>query len=268
MSSTIVEVGSVAGSDYAGGLSRGLDISELQSASNSIDGDYAADTSINDSLVPEVPTGFASPAPQQQQAGSESRADAPNLASAPSSNPAPTATDTLPANRDPTSAVPAVNQVSTPAAPQKTSSGSQPPVSSIPVSMETKAASVQNSQPAPQLAKGSSSVTESLGTPDPAFLVAYSSPGILKRAYVANPTVLADSVAAGKSFSVVSYNILAECHRIESGGYGYTAAEFLGQEYRHGLLMKELQYLKGDVVCLQEVSPAYFNDTLLPAMKR
>ena len=142
-------------------------------------------------------------------------------------------------------------------------------MSSIPVSKETTAASVQNSQPTPQLAKGASSVSESLGTPDPAFLAAYKSPGILNRAYVANPTVPADSTAAGNSFSVVSYNILAECHRIKCGAeYSYTPAEFLGQDYRHGLLMKELRYLNADIVCLQEVNPAYFNTTLLPAMKR
>ena len=256
-----MEVGSVTGSDGTGGMSRGLDISELQSASNSIDGDYAGDTSINDSLMaPEAPIVPA----QQPQAGSESDADAPK----PASNPAPTSTaavDSSSANSQ-SSTVPAPN----PAVPEQTSSGSRPPVSSIPVSMETATASLQNSQPTGrQLAKGASSVSESLGTPDPAFLAAHSSPGILNRAYVANPAVPADSAAVGNSFSVVSYNILAECARIKCRAeYSYTPEEFLGQDYRHNLLMKELQYLNGDIVCLQEVNPAYFNSTLLPAMKR
>ena len=265
MSSTIVEVGSVTGSDGTGGMSRGLDISELQSASNSIDGDYAGDTSINDSLMaPEAPIVPA----QQPQAGSESDADAPKSAS----NPAPTSTaavDSSSANSQ-SSTMPAANPAPNPAVPEQTSSGSRPPVSSIPVSMETATASLQNSQPTGrQLAKGASSVSESLGTPDPAFLAAHSSPGILNRAYVANPAVPADSAAVGNSFSVVSYNILAECARIKCRAeYSYTPDEFLGQDYRHRLLMKELQYLNGDIVCLQEVNPAYFNSTLLPAMKR
>ena len=136
------------------------------------------------------------------------------------------------------------------------------------------AASVHNSQPlGPQLAKpGTSSVSEDLVTlADPSFPAPNSCPGLLNRAYVANPAVPAASAtaAAGNSFSVVSYNILAECHRIRyAAEYSYTPEEFLGQDYRHNLLMKELQYLNGDIVCLQEVNPAYFNNTLLPAMKR
>ena len=135
--------------------------------------------------------------------------------------------------------------------------------------METTATFIRKSQPAPQLAKDASSVSDGLDAPDPVSLAAYSSPGLLNRAFVANPTVPAASIAAGNSFSVVSYNILAECHRIKCGAeYSYTPAEFLGQDYRHGLLMKELRYLNADIVCLQEVNPAYFNTTLLPAMKR
>ena len=136
------------------------------------------------------------------------------------------------------------------------------------------AASVHNSQPlSPQLAKpGASSVGEDLVTlADPTFPAPNSCPGLLNRAYVANPAVPAASAtaAAGNSFSVVSYNILAECARIKCRAeYSYTPEEFLGQDYRHNLLMKELQYLNGDIVCLQEVNPAYFNSTLLPAMKR
>ncbi|XP_076444929.1 uncharacterized protein LOC143282923 [Babylonia areolata] len=88
------------------------------------------------------------------------------------------------------------------------------------------------------------------------------------RQYVANPSMAGGSSHSqpDRSFSIVSYNILAECHRVRTD-YSYTAEEFLCQDYRHSLLMKELQYLDGDVICLQEVSPDYFNTTLLPAMK-
>ncbi|XP_070190310.1 uncharacterized protein [Littorina saxatilis] len=92
---------------------------------------------------------------------------------------------------------------------------------------------------------------------------------LCRRKYVPRPSLLDvgdQSIKAGTSFSVVSYNILAECHR-QKWDYSYTAEEFLVQEYRHALLMKELQQLDGDVVCLQEVNPGYFNDALFPAMR-
>ncbi|KAK7492023.1 hypothetical protein BaRGS_00016687 [Batillaria attramentaria] len=132
--------------------------------------------------------------------------------------------------------------------------------------MADAAAPVQNSV-CPPSSKSSSSVSERLGTPDPTFLATHSSPSCFNRAYVPNPAVPALTVDPARLFSVVSYNILAECARTRND-YSYTAPEFLGQEYRHGLLMKELQYLNGDIVCLQEVNPAYFNTVLLPDMKK
>lgn len=95
----------------------------------------------------------------------------------------------------------------------------------------------------------------------------HSSPSVSIRAYVPNPSIFVDKIDSAHTFSIVSYNILAECHRVRTD-YSYTAPEFLGQDYRHSLLMKELQYLNGDVVCLQEVSPEYFNQTLLPEMEK
>jgi mRNA deadenylase 3'-5' endonuclease subunit Ccr4 len=70
------------------------------------------------------------------------------------------------------------------------------------------------------------------------------------------------------TFSVVSYNILADCHlQFNKAEYKYTAEEFLAQNYRHALLMKELKYLDGDIVCLQEVAPDYYEESILPFMQ-
>lgn len=209
ISSVIVEVGSVAGSDITSGLAaRGLDISELQSASNSIDGDEVADASINESGYTGPDSEFISPEVPQEVAATDSE---------------------------------------------------------LPLSEKSSSTSLQSGSTV-LVSKGSSSVSLSLGTPDPTFLATYSSPDIFTRAYVPNPAVSPESDVVANSFSVVSYNILAECHRLNSD-YSYTPAEYLGLEYRHALLMKELTYLNGDIVCLQEVSPAYFSSTLLPAMK-
>ncbi|GFS27034.1 glucose-repressible alcohol dehydrogenase transcriptional effector [Elysia marginata] len=92
-----------------------------------------------------------------------------------------------------------------------------------------------------------------------------SSTAIDKRKFVQNPNFPLDLMDPAFSFSVVSYNILAECHW-KRGDYSFTPAEFMELDYRHSLLLKELDYLKGDIVCLQEVEPQYYKDTLLPAM--
>ena len=264
MSSTIVEVGSVAGSDITGGLSRGLDASELQSASNSIDGDHVADSSINEGVTtPDVPPDFVCPAPQEPVSSQPSNDKPASLGV----EPEVTQTNTA-ANGGSVPNDTAESDKVQPATEPEQKDISQSESTTAPVSMETDATPAQNCEPpSAPVGKGSSSVTESLGQPDPAFLAKYSSRGITDRAYVPNPAVPADSFAVGDRFSVVSYNILAECHRLK-GDYSYTEDEFLGQGYRHELLMKELQYLDGDVVCLQEVSPDYFNTTLLPALKR
>ncbi|KAK7476266.1 hypothetical protein BaRGS_00032459 [Batillaria attramentaria] len=250
VSSTVVEVGSVAGSDLTV-LSRGLDTSELQSGSNSIDGDFTGDTSITEGqLTPEEP---AQPTTCQQQ-----------VFSAP--NPVPVVTPPAPAAVN--ASANNVNTVEMAPGQRETAVVAQASVPSAPADavMADAAAPVQNSV-CPPSSKSSSSVSERLGTPDPTFLATHSSPSCFNRAYVPNPAVPALTVDPARLFSVVSYNILAECARTRND-YSYTAPEFLGQEYRHGLLMKELQYLNGDIVCLQEVNPAYFNTVLLPDMKK
>lgn len=66
---------------------------------------------------------------------------------------------------------------------------------------------------------------------------------------------------------MVSYNILADCHRVKSD-YSYTDEAHLGIGYRHKGILAELRYLNADCACLQEVETAYYNDVLYPAMKR
>ncbi|KAK7492018.1 hypothetical protein BaRGS_00016682 [Batillaria attramentaria] len=115
--------------------------------------------------------------------------------------------------------------------------------------------------------KGTAAGRKTRSTPPLVRLEDYSSPGIFDRAYIPNPAIPEDGVDPADTFSVVSYNILAECHRTKTD-YSYTALEFLGLEYRHAQLMRELQYLDADIVCLQEVDPIYFENILLPAMQK
>ncbi|XP_055888209.1 uncharacterized protein LOC106076991 isoform X1 [Biomphalaria glabrata] len=88
---------------------------------------------------------------------------------------------------------------------------------------------------------------------------------ILNRKFILNKAVPAELMDPAYCFSVVSYNILADCH-LKRGDYSYVKPQFLETVYRHFLLMKELTYLDGDIVCLQEVNPSYYNSHLLPEM--
>ncbi|KAK0040079.1 DNA ligase 1-like isoform X3 [Biomphalaria pfeifferi] len=88
---------------------------------------------------------------------------------------------------------------------------------------------------------------------------------ILNRKFILNKAVPAELMDPAYCFSVVSYNILADCH-LKRGDYAYVKPQFLETVYRHFLLMKELTYLDGDIVCLQEVNPSYYDSHLLPEM--
>ncbi|XP_064627808.1 nucleolar protein dao-5-like isoform X2 [Lineus longissimus] len=89
---------------------------------------------------------------------------------------------------------------------------------------------------------------------------------LLNRKYIQNVAIDSNTLDPAKQFSVVSYNILAECHR-KRGDYSHAAEEVLEQGYRHRRLMLELKYLDADVICLQEVDPDYYTNTLEPALK-
>jgi len=58
-------------------------------------------------------------------------------------------------------------------------------------------------------------------------------------------------------FSVVTYNILADSNIMDTW-YPYTPKDHISSSQRHGTLMKELEVLNGDIICLQEVEESYF----------
>lgn len=89
---------------------------------------------------------------------------------------------------------------------------------------------------------------------------------IFNRTFIPNPTFSGASDSS-KQFSVVSYNMLADCHLFKND-YSFTEARFLQPEYRLKKVIEELRYLDGDIVCMQEVDPQYFADQLLPSMRR
>ena len=69
-----------------------------------------------------------------------------------------------------------------------------------------------------------------------------------------------------KQFSIVSYNVLADCHLFRND-YSYTHPDLLKPSYRLNKLMEEIEFLDADIVCLQEVDPNFFQDQLMPRMK-
>ncbi|KAL8596325.1 hypothetical protein ACOMHN_067366 [Nucella lapillus] len=271
--SLAVEVGSLTDSEIS---SRNLEVNEELSAAVSTEGDASPKTNMDDdpdNMAEKEPE--STPATDVVAASSSSAADSSSIeaeiqgglgsTSDPAKPPIPASFGDQKASAstilDPALSAPAVDK------------GVGLGVQSVSQSNSTPGGAQTSFKPSPfvpesvvQTLATASNVTPSLGLPDPAFLSTYSSPGILDRAYVPNPAVPAESIAPGRSFSLVSYNILAECNRVKAD-YTYTAEEFLGQGYRHSLLMKELTYLDGDVVCLQEVNPQYYHSTLLPRMK-
>ena len=74
-------------------------------------------------------------------------------------------------------------------------------------------------------------------------------------------------VSVISAFSVVSYNILADCHTKPSY-YPYRDPKYLEQDSRHGVLMAELKALDADIFCLQEVGSTYYAEKLEPEMRK
>ena len=95
---------------------------------------------------------------------------------------------------------------------------------------------------------------------------------LLNRAFKLNPTLFSSAITEkSKQFSVVTYNILADCHfRRNDKLNRYPADEkpFIELPARHKRLMAELCYVDADIVCLQEVEPEYYSKTLSPDMQR
>lgn len=90
--------------------------------------------------------------------------------------------------------------------------------------------------------------------------------GVLNRRFIKNPAFRNDVADSAKQFSVVSYNVLAQCH-LERNDYSFTEPRFLAADHRYQKLVTELRYMDGYIVCLQEVEPQFFNNTLMAAME-
>eukprot|EP00918_Siedleckia_nematoides_P076656 GHVU01167545.1.p1 GENE.GHVU01167545.1~~GHVU01167545.1.p1 ORF type:complete len:810 (-),score=137.39 GHVU01167545.1:645-3074(-) len=94
-----------------------------------------------------------------------------------------------------------------------------------------------------------------------------ASNALFSRQYTVNPNLETNvPVDHSRQFSVVSYNILADCHA-QKAQMPWLSAEHLSIESRHKRLLQELKYLDADVVCLQEVEPEHFKCMLQPALR-
>ena len=92
---------------------------------------------------------------------------------------------------------------------------------------------------------------------------------LLVREFVANKSQ-GGAVDTARQFSVVSYNVLAECLALRSakeGCYSWLSADHLLTEARSKRLLQELTFLDADIVCLQEVGKDFFTGTLQPALQ-
>ncbi|XP_071511598.1 uncharacterized protein [Diadema antillarum] len=73
-----------------------------------------------------------------------------------------------------------------------------------------------------------------------------------------------NSDANSTDFTLMTYNILADCH--VKGWYPYCPRDAYKMADRHRQLIVEISHHDPDIVCLQEVGPVYFAEQLYPAM--
>jgi len=92
---------------------------------------------------------------------------------------------------------------------------------------------------------------------------------LLHREYTANPAILSGPADTSRSFTLGSYNILADYHAQKDYGFAsWLTSEQLSLSSRHQRLIEELIYLDEDVICLQEVGGDYMNGLLQPTLER
>uniref|UniRef100_A0A0B7AGS2 Endonuclease/exonuclease/phosphatase domain-containing protein n=1 Tax=Arion vulgaris TaxID=1028688 RepID=A0A0B7AGS2_9EUPU len=264
-SSILVEVGSECASDITGLSSRGLDVSDMVSLDSMDQTSEAASDLVKD---PASPPGLQADSAVPQQINNVPAVDPPVLLQNAPSNAGLEVSQT------------AVGDSQLPSLPDKVV---EPNESKSSHSSETKevhggSAPLENASNnivrLPSQAPSQNGTAEETADPlltskpEKTTTEAYvpSSTTIDSRKFVLNPAFPVEMMDPAFCFSVVSYNILADCH-LRRGDYSYTQPQFLDQEYRNTLLLKELDYLDGDIICLQEVCPAYYTKTLLPAMK-
>ena len=71
----------------------------------------------------------------------------------------------------------------------------------------------------------------------------------------------ADTQDKPETFKFVTYNVLADCHAQRDYATIYDP-QHISADFRHEQIIQELEYLDGDIVCLQEVSPDFYHDKL------
>lgn len=62
-------------------------------------------------------------------------------------------------------------------------------------------------------------------------------------------------------FTLVTYNCLVDWHAQDDYA-SRVDPQYLNSDFRHVRILEELEYLSGDIVCLQEVTPDFYNRTL------
>ncbi|KAI3930827.1 hypothetical protein MKX01_037273 [Papaver californicum] len=77
---------------------------------------------------------------------------------------------------------------------------------------------------------------------------------------------LESKICFTRSFSVLSYNILADMYA-SPGRYNYCPASALNWEYRSQNLLHEIIRYDTDVICLQEVQYDHFEEFFMPKLK-
>ncbi|CAG5130917.1 unnamed protein product, partial [Candidula unifasciata] len=237
-SSILVEVGSECASDITGFSARGLDVSDMGSLDSM---DVSQIEAASDPSQDAVSAANKSGILQNSTSGT--------------------------ASEDSQSA--AVSQL--PAAARSDSAQSHPFSGILEVHAETTALDSVSSQDVSDISpahsqNGTVEVAPSSRSDAENLVYVPSSTAIDSRKLILNPAFPVEDLDPAFCFSVVSYNILADCH-LRRYDYSYTKPQFLDQKYRHTLLLKELDYLDGDIVCMQEVSPTYYTQLLQPEMK-
>ena len=143
-----------------------------------------------------------------------------------------------------------------PAAPKQPSTTEAPQHSTVPpTEVANGSTHLTNSTEMNSISNGGVSDSATDSSVDPLF----------SRKFVSNPNLAPDCDQSQK-FTLVSYNILADCH-IRKDSYPWQEEGKSRMEFRHKRLLQELQYLDADIVCLQEVEPDYYNNILAPTLK-
>ena len=92
---------------------------------------------------------------------------------------------------------------------------------------------------------------------------------IFSRSFEYNKKTSGKAINPSNTFSLVTYNILADCHaqRDYNKADSWISEQELSMKSRHRLLMEEFKLLDADVICLQEVGSEYFEEVLEPSLK-